>query len=153
MPINKRLKELKISIPELAKPVGSYIPAVKTGNLIYTSGQLPLVDGRVIFPGRVGKDVTTENAQRAAKAALVNALAAIQWLCGDLAKVKKIVRMNGYVCSAIDYHEHAKVMNAASDMLTDIFGDVIGSHSRVTIGVLELPMKAAVEVEIIAEIK
>ena len=153
MSIDQRVKELKIAIPELSKPVGSYVPAVKTGHLIYTAGQLPLVDGRVIFPGRVGKDVTLENAQRAAKAALINCLAALKWSLGSLDRIKKFVRLGGHVCSAIEYNEQAKVMNAASDMLVDIFGDEIGSHTRVTVGVLELPMKAVIEIDLIAEFK
>ncbi len=152
MDIQKNLKELKIDIPTLAKPAGSYVPAVKTGNMVYTSGQLPLIDGRIIFPGRVGKDVTTENAQRATKAALVNALAAAQWILGNLSKVKQIVRLTGYVCCAIDYHDQAKVMNAASEMLLQIFGEEIGSHSRVTVGCLELPMKAVVELDLIIQV-
>lgn len=153
MNIDQRLKELKIQIPELAKPVGSYVPAVKTGHLVYTAGQLPLVDGRVIFPGRVGKDVTLENAQRAAKASLVNCLAAVKWALGSLDRVKKFVRLNAHVCSAIDYNDQAKVMNAASDLLVEIFGDEIGSHTRVTVGSLELPLKAVIEIDMIAEFK
>lgn len=153
MSIEDRLKELKIAIPELAKPIGSYVPAVKTGHLIYTAGQLPLVDGRVIFPGRAGKDVSIENAQRAAKAAMINCLAAAKWLIGDLNKIKKIVRLNGHVCSAIDFHDQAKIMNAASDLIVDIFGEEIGCHSRVTVGTLELPLKAVIEIDMIAEFK
>ncbi|EKD41682.1 MAG: endoribonuclease L-PSP, partial [uncultured bacterium] len=106
-----------------------------------------------IFPGRAGKDVTTENAQRATKAALVNCLAAVKWILGTLDKVKKIVRLNGQICSAIDYHDQAKIMNAASDMLVEIFGEEIGSHTRVTVGCLELPMKAVVELDLIVEFK
>ena len=146
--ISQRLRELKIAIPTLAKPVGSYIPAVKFGNLVTTSGQLPISDGRVLTPGRVGKEVNQEKAQFAAKAALINALAAIQWCAGDLEKIKKVVRLNGFVCSAIGFTDQAKVMNAASDLLIQIFGEPIGSHTRTAIGVLELPMGACVELDL-----
>lgn len=153
MDIDKKLKELRVEIPELSKPAGYYQPAVRTGSLVYTSGQLPLVDNRLIFPGRVGKEVNTENAQKAAKAALVNALAAVKWLTHDLGKIKKIVRLSAQVCSAIGYTDHAKVANGASELLLQIFGDEIGAHSRVTVGCLELPMGACVELDLIVEVK
>ncbi len=153
MDFEKKIKDLKIDIPSLSPPVGSYIPAVKSGKLVFTSGQLPLSDGRLNFKGRVGKEVSTENAQRAAKTALINALAAIKWAVSDLNKIKKIVRLSGYVCSAIGYNDQAKVMNTPSELLVQIFGDEIGSHSRVSIGVLELPMGACVELDLIVEIK
>jgi len=153
MDIEKRIKYLKLSVPTLAKPAGTYVPAVKTGKLIFTSGQLPLADNRLIFKGRVGKEVSTENAQRATKTALINALAAIKWVVKDLDKIKKIVRLNCHICSAIDYFDQAKVANAASDLLLEIFGDEVGAHSRVTVGVLELPMGACVELDLIVELK
>lgn len=153
MDIEKRTKELKLEIPALSAPVGMYAPAVRSGHMVYTSGQLPLTDGRLVFKGRVGKDVTTENAQRAAKVALINALAAVKWLVSDLNRIKKIVRLNVFVCTAIDYFDHAKVANGASELLLEIFGDEIGAHSRATIGVLELPMGSAVELDLIVEVK
>lgn len=153
MDYEKRIKELKLVVPHLTKPIGSYIPAVKVGNLVYTSGQLPLTDGRLIFKGRVGKEVSTENAQRAAKAALINCLAAIRWVTKDLNRIKKIVRLTGNVCSAIGYYDQAKVMNAASDLLLGMFGDTVGAHSRVTVGCLELPMGACIELDMIVEVK
>ena len=153
MDFEKQIKDLKLVIPTLAKPVGQYIPAVKTGHLVYTSGQLPTSDGRLDFKGRVGKEVTTENAQRASKIAVINALAAVKWAVHDLNRIKKIVRLNGFVCSAIDYYDHAKVLNGASELLIQIFGDETGSHSRVTVGVLELPMGSCVELDLIVEVK
>jgi len=153
MDIQSQLKNLKITIPQLTKPVGLYIPAVQTGKIIYTSGQLPLSDGRIQFPGRVGKEVPLENAQRAAKTALINALACVQWIVGDVNKIKKIVRLNGFVSSAIGFNEQAKVMNAASELLLQIFGEEGGAHSRVSVGVLELPLQACVELDLIVEIK
>lgn len=151
--VEKKIKELKLALPVLAKPVGVYVPAVKSGNWVVTSGQLPLADGRLTFKGRVGKEVTTENAQKAAKIALINALAAVQWAIKDLDRIQKIVRMNGYVCSAVDYHDHSKVMNAASELLLQIFGDEVGAHSRVSIGCLELPMGSCLELDLTVEIK
>lgn len=153
MDFEQTIKTLKISVPELSPPQGSYVPAVKSGKIIYTSGQLPLSDGRPVFKGRVGKEVTTENAQRAARSSVVNALAAIRWLTGDLNCIKKIIRLNGYVCSAIAYNDQARVMNAASELLIQIFGEEVGTHSRVTVGVLELPLGACLELDLIVEIK
>lgn len=153
MNFEQRLKELKLDVPVLSKPAGVYLPAVKTGNLVFSSGQLPLADNRLTFKGRVGKEVSADNAQRAAKIATLNALAAIKWSIGDLNKIKKIVRLTGYICSAIGWNDQAKVMNSASELLIDIFGEEVGSHSRVSIGVLELPMGACLELDLIVEVK
>lgn len=151
--IEQRIKEIKLTLVDLPKPVGSYIPAVQTGKLIVTSGQLPIVDQRLIFPGRVDKEVSLENAQRAAKAAVVNCLAAVRSLCGDLDRVKKIVRLNGFVCSALAFNDHPRVLNPASDLLVEIFGEEIGSHTRTAIGVFELPMHACVELDLTVEVR
>ncbi len=153
MNFEQRLKELKLNIPVLSKPAGVYLPAIKTGNLVFSSGQLPLADNRLTFKGRVGKEVSADNAQRAAKIATLNALAAIKWSIGDLNKIKKIVRLSGYICSAIGWNDQAKVMNSASELLIDVFGEEVGSHSRVSIGVLELPMGSCLELDLIVEIK
>src|SRR3989339_195830 len=138
--IDQRLKELKLQLVELSKPQGLYLPAVAYGNVITTSGQLPFQDQRLIFPGRVGKEVSLENAQRAAKACLLNALSAIKFLCHDLDKIKKIIRMNGFVCSGLGFNDHPKVLNAASELLLDIFGQEVGGHTRCAMGVFELPL-------------
>lgn len=153
MDFEKQILSLKLAIPSLSPPIGTYVPAVKTGNLVYTSGQLPLSDGRLLFKGRVGKEVSIENAQRASKAALINTLAAVKWLIGDLNRIKKIVRLNGYINSAIGFLDQPKVLNSASDLLLQIFGETTGSHSRTAIGVLELPMGACVELDLIVEVK
>ncbi|OVE81019.1 hypothetical protein BVY03_05005 [bacterium K02(2017)] len=148
MKIEKRIKELKLTLVELAKPVGSYVPAIKYGDMITTSGQLPFADRRLIFPGRVGKEVTFENAKRATKAAVMNALAAVRYQCGDLDHIKKIVRLNGYVCSALSFNDQPGVLNAASDLLIDIFGEEVGQHTRCAIGVFELPLRSCVELDL-----
>ena len=152
MSVNQRLKEHRIQIPSLSAPVGNYLSAVRTGDLIYTSGQLPMVDGRLMFTGRVGKDVSIENAQRAARAATLNALGAVKGIVGDLEKIKKVVRLNGYVCSALDFNEQHRVMNAASDLLVDIFGEEVGKHSRIAIGCLELPLVSCLEIDLICQV-
>jgi enamine deaminase RidA (YjgF/YER057c/UK114 family) len=147
MKIENRIKELKLPMVELAKAQGSYVPAVLAGHMIMTSGQLPFQEQRLLFPGRVGKEVTLENAQRAAKACVANCLAAIKSVCGDLDRVKKVVRVNGYVCSALSFNDQPKVLNAASDLLIEIFGDDIGQHSRCAIGVFELPLRSCLEID------
>lgn len=152
MKIEKRIKELRLTLVELAAPKGLYIPATKYGNLITTAGQLPFADQRLIFPGRVGKDVSLENAKRAAKAAVMNCLAAIRYVCGDLDKVKKIIRLNGFVCSGIGFNDQPGVLNAASELLLEIFGEEIGQHTRCAIGVMELPMKACVEIDMTVQV-
>lgn len=151
--IEKRIKELKMEVVELPPAQGIYVPAVQYGNIITTSGQLPLQAGRLIHPGRVGKDVTLEQAQRASKIALMNAISAVRSLVRDLDKVKKIIRLNGFVCSAIDFNDQPKVMNGASELLIDIFGQEIGSHTRCALGVIELPMRSCVELDLTVEIK
>ena len=153
MKIEDNLKLLKITIPQLAKPVGTYVPAIRTGHLVFTSGQLPLTDGRLNFKGRVGKEVRIEKGQRAVKIAVINALSAVQWVVGDLNKVKKVVKLTGYVCSAIGFNDQAKVMNAGSELLTQIFGEEEGAHARTTIGCIELPLGSCVEVDLIVEVK
>lgn len=149
--IEERLKELQIVLPEV-QPAGNYLPAVRTGNLLFISGQLPKVEGRIAFRGRVGKDLNVESARRAAKACLTNVLAVIKQEMGTLDKVKKIVRLTGYINTYPGFNDHPKVMDAASDLLVEIFGD-LGRHSRVVVGVVELPMAAAMEMEMIAEVK
>ena len=132
------------------QPAGNYLPAIRTGNLVYVSGQLPKVEGKIAFKGRVGKDHNVESARRAAKACLVNVLAALQQELGNLDRVKKFVRLTGYINTYPGFNDHAKVMDAASDLLIEIFGES-GRHTRVTIGVVELPQAAVMEMEAIVE--
>lgn len=151
MKIEDRLHELHITLPEVS-PAGNYLPAVRSGNLLFISGQLPKVEGKIAFRGRVGKDLNLESARRAAKACLANILAVIVHELGSLEKIKKIVRLTGYINTYPGFNDHPKVMDAASDQLVEIFGDV-GRHSRIVVGVVELPMGAAMEMEMIAEVK
>lgn len=153
MSIRDRIRELKLTVPSLVKPQGLYVPAVKSGKHIMTSGQLPMVDGRLIFKGRVGKEVTLDNAKRAARAAVCNVLAAVEWAAGDLDRVKQVLRMNGYVCSAIGFQDQPKVLNDASELLIQVFGEDVGAHTRTAIGCLELPLGACVEIDLLVEVK
>ena len=152
MIIEKRIKELKMTLVDLVKPQGVYVPALRTGNLVMTSGQLPFQDQRLLFPGRVGKEVTLENAQRAAKACVLNCLSAIKSVCRDLDQIKKVLRVNGYVCSALGFNDQPRVLNGASELLVDIFGEEIGQHTRCALGVFELPMNACIEIDMTVEL-
>ncbi len=151
MKIEDKLRELHIILPEV-QPAGNYLPAVRSGNLLFVSGQLPKVEGRIAFRGRVGKDLNLESARRAAKACLVNLLSVIKEELGSLDKVKKILRLTGYINTYPGFNDHPKVLDAASDLLVEIVGEA-GKHSRVAIGVVELPLGAAMEMEMILEIK
>lgn len=147
MNIEKKIKELKLTLVDLVKPQGVYVPAVKVGDTIITSGQLPFQDQRLLFPGRVGKEITVENAQRAARVCVMNCLSAVRSVCRDLDKIKKIVRINGYVTSALGFNDQPRVLNGASELLVDIFGEDIGTHTRCAIGVFELPLGSCVEID------
>lgn len=150
--IQDKLNELHIQLPEV-QPAGDYLPAVRTGNLLYVSGQLPKLEGKIAFKGRVGRDVNLESARRAAKACLINVLAAACTELGTLDKIRKIVRLNGFINTYPGFNDHPKVMDAASELLIQIFGETIGRHSRTVVGVVELPLGAAIEMDLIAEVK
>ena len=151
MKIEDRIKELNIVLPEVP-PLGNYLPAVRTGNLVFISGQLPKMEGRIAFKGRVGRDLNLESARRAAKACLANVLSVLKEEIGTLDKVKKFVRITSYINTYPGFNEHSKVMDAASDLLVEIFGEA-GKHSRVVVGVVELPLVAAMEMEAIVEVR
>ncbi|MEC4675761.1 MAG: RidA family protein [Nitrospirota bacterium] len=148
----EKLKDLGIELPAIPAPLGSYIPFVKTGNLIYISGMLPLKDGRLMKTGRVGESVTIVEATREAGNATINALAVLKSATGSLDNVIKCVMISGFIASAQDFTEQPKVLNGASDLIFDIFGDS-GRHARVATGVNVLPMNAPVEIAFIFEVK
>jgi len=148
--IDARLKELGIVIPEVATPVASYVPAQVTGNLLYTAGQLPFFDGALIATGKVGGEVSPTDAIELARVCTLNALAAAQSVLGSLDRVKQIVKVNGFVASTPDFIGQPGVLNGASELLGEIFGD-IGKHARAAVGVAVLPLDAPVEVELILE--
>ena len=147
-----KLKELGIELPEAAKPLASYVPSVRTGNLIFISGNLPLVGGKLIFEGRIPSAVSIDDAYKAARQAAINIMAALQGEIGDLSKVKRIVRLNGFVASDDDFTMQPKVINGASDLFVEVFGDK-GRHTRAVMGVNRLPINSPVEIDAIIEVE
>ncbi len=150
MGAEQRLKELGIELPPPAQPVGAYVPAVRTGRLIFTAGQLPMQNGQLPAAGKVPQTVSLAHAQAAARQAVLNALAAVRDSAGSLDGVARIVRLNVYVNSSPGFTDQALVANAASELLADIFGPA-GAHSRCAIGAAELPLDAPVELDLIVE--
>jgi enamine deaminase RidA (YjgF/YER057c/UK114 family) len=148
----QQLRNLGIELPPAAKPVGAYVPAVRTGSLVFTAGQLPLKEGRLIAVGHVPDPVSLESAQAAARQAALNALAAVRGVVESLDNVAKVVRVNVYVSSAPGFTEQAKVANGASELLSQVFGDA-GAHTRRAIGAAALPLNAPVELDLIVEVK
>lgn len=146
-----RLAELGVELPPVAAPVAAYVPAVRTGDLVYTSGQLPFVDGALPVSGKVGGPVDAETAKDAARTCALNALAAIDALVG-LDSVVRVVKVVGFVASAEGFTGQPGVVNGASEFLGEVFGDA-GVHARSAVGVAELPLAAPVEVELIVEVR
>jgi len=146
-----RLAELGIALPPVTAPLAAYIPAVRTGNLVYTSGQLPLESGELSHTGKVGSEVSPEQAKAAARICALNALAAIEALVG-IDAVSRVVKLVGFVSSAPGFTGQPGVVNGASEILGEIFGDA-GAHARSAVGVAELPLNAPVEVELIVEVR
>lgn len=147
----ERLAELGITLPPVATPAGSYVPARRSGSLVFSSGQVPIVDGKVAATGKVGDTVATEDAAGLARICALNALAAIDGLVG-LDAVAGVVKVVGFVASAAGFTEQPRVVNGASDVLAEIFGDA-GRHARSAVGVAELPLGVPVEVELIVEVR
>jgi enamine deaminase RidA (YjgF/YER057c/UK114 family) len=150
--IQAKLAELGLTLPQAAAPVAAYVPAVRTGNLVFTAGQLPLVDGKIPFVGKVGSDVTPEQAKDMAQVCALNALAAIS-LVADIDQIEKIVRVGGFVNGIPGFVAIPAVINGASELLIKLFGEVNGKHARTAIGVAELPLNAPVEVEMVVQLK
>jgi len=152
MSFEHRLKELGVVLPEVAAPVAAYIQAVQVDKLVYTSGQIPFVKGQLIYKGVVGKDLTLEEGYEAARVCVLNALASVKSLAGSIDNIERIIRLTGYVNSVDGFTDQPKVMNGASEILLQIFGEE-GRHARSAIGVNTLPLGAAVEVELIVKLK
>jgi enamine deaminase RidA (YjgF/YER057c/UK114 family) len=150
MSVEARLTELGLKLPNLAKPVAAYVPAIVTGNLVYTAGQLPFVDGTLEATGKVGADVTAETAADLARTCALNALAAASSVIGSLDRVTRVVKVVGFVASAPDFTGQPAVMNGASELLGQVFGEA-GQHARSAVGVAVLPLDAPVEVELVLE--
>ncbi|MBR0663032.1 RidA family protein [Roseomonas hellenica] len=150
--IDARLAELGIELPRPAAPIANYVPYNLTGNLVVISGQVPMDDGRIAITGKVGMSVSVDEGRRAARICFINLLAQLrEALDGDLDRVTKVVRLGGFIAAPAEFTQHAAVMNGASDLAVEVFGDA-GRHARTTIGVPSLPGDAAAEVEGIFEI-
>lgn len=150
MSITARLAKLGVTLPAVATPLAAYVPAVRTGNLVYTSGQLPLESGQPTHSGKVGADVTPEEGKIAARTCALNALAAVDALVG-IDSVVRVVKLVGFVASAPGFHGQPGVVNGASEFLGQVFGEA-GAHARSAVGVAELPLDVPVEVELIVEV-
>jgi len=151
MMVSARLAELGITLPAVTKPLAAYVPAVRTGNLVYTSGQLPMQSGALTHSGKVGAEVPPEQAKVAARTCALNALAAIDALVG-IDSVARVVKLVGFVASAPGFNGQPAVINGASEFLGEVFGET-GAHARSAVGVSELPLGAPVEVELIVEVR
>ena len=150
--IETKLIELKLQIPNPSKPVAAYISAKQTGNLVFTAGQLPMVNGELMTKGLLGRDVEIEEAYKAARICTLNALAAIKGVIGDLDRIKQIVRVVGYVASVPTFTQQPAVVNGASELLLEIFGEN-GKHARSAVGMAVLPLNASVEIELTVEVE
>jgi enamine deaminase RidA (YjgF/YER057c/UK114 family) len=147
----ERLQELGVSLPAPATPVAAYVPCVRTGDLVYVSGQVPMVDGKPSHLGHLGDDVDLEAGRAAARTCAVNVLAALKAELGELSRVRRVVKVTGFVASTADFTDHPKVVNAASELFGDVFGDA-GRHARAAMGVAALPLGVPFEVEAIVEV-
>lgn len=150
--IEKNLSELSITLPKVSAPVANYVPYVKVGKLIFISGQLPMEEGKVKFTGKLGADFDTEDGAEAAKLCALNIVAQLKSAIGSLRKVKRCVKLTGFVNSTPDFTAHPQVINGASDIIVKLFGEK-GKHARAAVGVSSLPLGASVEVEAIFEIE
>lgn len=150
--IEQRIEEAGYTLPAVGKPLAAYVPTMRDGNSVYTSGQLPLVDGKPAGTGKVGEDVSVDDAATYARICVLNALAAIKAEVGDLDKITQITKVVGFVSSASDFDQQHIVINGASEFLAEIFQDK-GQHARSAVGVAMLPMNVPVEVEMIVKIK
>lgn len=148
----ERLKELGINIPEAPKPVAAYIPAVLDDNIVYTAGQLPFISGELKYKGKLGKDISDEDALKAAEICAINCLSVIKSVIGSMDKVERIIKLNVYVNSSEEFSAQPKIANGASELLVNIFGDA-GKHARSAVGVSQLPLNAPVEVDMIVKVK
>ncbi|MER7500683.1 RidA family protein [Nonomuraea pusilla] len=147
----ERLAELGLTLPPVVPPVAAYVPALRTGDLVYTSGQVPIVDGKPARTGKLGAGLGVEEGQEMARICALNALAAVKAEIGDLAKVRRVVKVVAFVASTPDFTDQPKVANGASELFQEVFGEA-GRHARSAVGVAALPLDVPVEVEIIVEV-
>jgi enamine deaminase RidA (YjgF/YER057c/UK114 family) len=152
MSLKEKIESLGLTLPVAALPIAAYVPAVKTGNLVFVAGQLPLVDGKIVKEGKVGKEVTPEEAKEMAQVCALNALAAIA-LVVDIDQIERIIRVGGFVNGIPGFFAIPPIINGASELFIKLFGEVNGKHARTAIGVAELPLNAPVEVEVLVQLK
>ncbi len=152
MKVEEKLKSMGLTLPETPKPVAAYIPAVKVGDIIYTSGQIPIVKGELKFKGKLGDEIAKEDGYKAAKICALNALSAVKGVIGDLDQIEQIVKVVGFVASAEGFTEQPAVVNGVSEFLKELFGEK-GLHARSAVGVAELPLGVPVEIEMIVQVK
>lgn len=150
--IEAKIKELGYILPEPAKPLAAYIPAIKIDKMIYTAGQLPSVNGQLKYKGKVGYNVSEEEGQKAAELSLLNCLSVIKSVCGDLDQIEQVIKVTVFVNSSDGFTNQPKVANGASELLLKIFGNA-GKHVRSAVGVNELPIDAALEIEMVVKLK
>jgi len=149
--VEKALEARGLSLPAASAPAGSYVPVVRTGNLLFVAGQIPMGSGGVEYVGRCGEDMTTEEGQAAARLCVLNILAQVKAELGDFERLVRVVKLNGYVNSTPAFKDHPKVVNGASDLLVEVLGDR-GRHARAAVGVANLPFGVAVEIEAVVEV-
>lgn len=150
--VEEKLKELGLVIPQTPAPLAAYIPAVQTGKFVFTSGQVPILDGKIKFAGKVGRDLNEQEGQQAAELCALNCLSAIKSAAGDLDNIERIIKLVVFVNSDENFTAQPKVANGASELMIEIFGEK-GKHARSAVGVNQLPMNAAVEIEMIVLLK
>jgi enamine deaminase RidA (YjgF/YER057c/UK114 family) len=148
--VEQRLTEMGFTLPEVAAPAGSYLPAMISGNLVFTAGQIPLIEGKLMATGKLGAEITAEHGAEIAQRCALNALAAVKSVLGDLDRVKQVVKVVGFVSSVPGFSSQPAVINGASEFLQQVFGDA-GKHARSAVGVSVLPLDAPVEIELIVE--
>ena len=150
--IEEKINQLGFILPDAPKPLASYVPAIKTGNLVFTAGQLPIKEGSLVFKGKLGKDLSEDEGKKAAQVCALNCLSVIKNEIGNLDNIEKIIKLTVFVSSAEGFINHPQVANGASDLLRDVFGEN-GKHVRSAVGVAALPLNASVEIEMICKLK
>jgi len=151
MTIVDNLQRLGVTLPPAPRPVGSYVPACQAGDLVFVSGVLPVQEGKILQPGKLGRDLTVEQGKANARIAIINALAILQQELGDLSRITRVVRLTGHVASAEGFVDQPAVINGASDFLVEVFGER-GRHARLALGAFELPLHAPIELELIVQV-
>jgi len=151
MTVSENLQRLGVTLPPAPRPVGSYVPACQAGDLVFVSGVLPFQEGKILQPGKVGRELSIEEGAANARIAVINALAILQQELGDLSRITRIVRLTGHVASAEGFVDQPAVINGASDFLVEVFGEQ-GRHARLALGAFELPLHAPIELELIVQV-